>query len=47
MRDGTPVAEVQFDEPQMSVTPGQTAVFYDGDSVTGSGIIQSVSRLSR
>ena len=27
--------------------PGQTAVFYDGDSVTGSGIIQSVSRLSR
>jgi tRNA U34 2-thiouridine synthase MnmA/TrmU len=25
---------------QMSVTPGQTAVFYDGDSVTGSGIIQ-------
>ena len=35
-----PVAEVQFDEPQMSVTPGQTAVFYDADSVVGSGIIQ-------
>ncbi|MBM4163205.1 MAG: tRNA 2-thiouridine(34) synthase MnmA [Lentisphaerae bacterium] len=47
MRDGTPVAEVQFDEPQMSVTPGQTAVFYDGDRVTGSGIIQSVRRPSR
>ncbi len=40
MRDGLPVAEVQFDEPQMSVTPGQTAVFYDADSVVGSGIIQ-------
>jgi tRNA U34 2-thiouridine synthase MnmA/TrmU len=24
----------------MSVTPGQTAVFYDADSVVGSGIIQ-------
>jgi tRNA U34 2-thiouridine synthase MnmA/TrmU len=33
-------SEVQFDEPQMSVTPGQTAVFYDGDSVVGSGLIQ-------
>jgi tRNA-specific 2-thiouridylase len=40
MRDGSPVAEIQFDEPQMSVTPGQTAVFYDGDSVVGSGIIR-------
>lgn len=40
MRDGAPVAEIQFDEPQMSVTPGQTAVFYDDDSVVGSGIIQ-------
>ena len=39
MRDGSPVAEIQFDEPQMSVTPGQTAVFYDGDSVVGSGLI--------
>ena len=38
-RDGLPVAEVQFDEPQMSVTPGQTVVFYDGDSVVGSGLI--------
>lgn len=32
-------AEVLFDEPQLSVTPGQFAVFYDGDIVLGSGII--------
>ena len=38
--DGLPVAEVLFDEPQMSITPGQSAVFYDGDSVAGSGIIR-------
>jgi tRNA-specific 2-thiouridylase len=34
------IAEVIFDEPQMSITPGQTAVFYDGDRVLGSGIIR-------
>jgi tRNA-specific 2-thiouridylase len=33
---------VAFDEPQMSITPGQTAVFYDGDSVVGSGTIERV-----
>lgn len=31
--------EVAFDEPQMSVTPGQVAVFYQGERVLGSGII--------
>ena len=31
--------EVLFDEPQMSVTPGQVVVFYDSDLVLGSGII--------
>jgi tRNA-specific 2-thiouridylase len=35
------VAEVVFDEPQMAITPGQTAVFYDQDRVLGSGIIVS------
>lgn len=39
-RDGMSAAEITFDEPQMSVTPGQAAVFYEGDSVSGSGIIQ-------
>lgn len=32
---------VRFDEPQTSVTPGQAAVFYDGDAVLGGGIIES------
>ncbi|MDR0953109.1 MAG: tRNA 2-thiouridine(34) synthase MnmA [Elusimicrobiota bacterium] len=32
-------AEVVFDEPQMSITAGQSAVFYDGDTVLGGGII--------
>ncbi len=31
---------VAFDEPQMSITPGQTAVFYDGDVVVGAGTIE-------
>ncbi|MFO7584198.1 MAG: tRNA 2-thiouridine(34) synthase MnmA [Anaerolineales bacterium] len=32
-------AQVQFDVPQRDITPGQAAVFYDGDLVLGSGII--------
>lgn len=33
-------AEVIFDEPQRAVTPGQAAVFYDGDVVVGGGWIE-------
>ena len=32
--------EAAFDEPQLSVTPGQVAVFYDGDVVLASGTIE-------
>ena len=33
-------AQVVFDEPQRDITPGQAAVFLDGDLVLGGGIIQ-------
>ncbi|MHB2150609.1 tRNA 2-thiouridine(34) synthase MnmA [Calditrichota bacterium LG25] len=35
---------VVFDAPQKAVTPGQSAVFYDGEKVLGGGIIESFKR---
>jgi tRNA-specific 2-thiouridylase len=34
--------KVTFTKPKKSITPGQSAVFYDGDDVLGGGIIDSI-----
>jgi len=35
-------ARVRFQKPQFAITPGQSAVFYDRDTVIGGGIIDRV-----
>ncbi len=40
-------AEVEWLKPQRAVTPGQSAVFYDGDEVVGGGTITLVEASSR
>ena len=37
--DGEDCVRAAFDEPQRAITPGQAAVFYDGDEVVGGGWI--------
>ena len=34
------IAHIEFDEPQISITPGQIGVIYDGDLLLGGGIIK-------
>lgn len=38
LQDGR--VKIVFDEPQRAITPGQSAVLYDGDVVLGGGIIE-------
>jgi len=36
---GNQDVSVEFDDPQMAITPGQAVVFYDGEEVVGGGWI--------
>jgi tRNA-specific 2-thiouridylase len=39
-REGGGQVEVEFDRPQRDLTPGQSAVFYAGETVLGGGVIR-------
>jgi tRNA-specific 2-thiouridylase len=40
---GDDTIAVRFNRPKKAITPGQSAVFYDGNDVVGGGIIESVN----
>ncbi|MEE9162066.1 MAG: aminomethyltransferase beta-barrel domain-containing protein, partial [Candidatus Neomarinimicrobiota bacterium] len=39
--NGASTVHLEFDEPQLAITPGQSAVFYDGQVLMGGGVIQA------
>ena len=39
-KSGATRVKLIFDEPQLSITPGQAAVWYDGDVLLGGGILE-------
>jgi tRNA-uridine 2-sulfurtransferase len=41
---GNQRVKLVFDEPQFSVTPGQAAVWYDGEMVLGGGVIERLTQ---
>ncbi|MDR1218175.1 MAG: tRNA 2-thiouridine(34) synthase MnmA [Treponema sp.] len=43
---GPDAIRIVFDEPQRAITPGQAAVFYDGDLVVGGGTIRQAGTFS-